>query len=794
MSKSVLTVLNVLFLAGACAAADVTVCAGWQIVVPEPDDTGVTAAIGTAARRLARAFAENGVGLLPVVTPGRKSAAPAIYLGAAAAERAGLMTKDVRDFANVIAEKDGGVYLFGRDRSGRPGRKNADWRLCVLPTVRAVARFMESRMDVRFLCPGEIGTDVPKGVAVTVPSGLRDFELPPVDYAGANVDDPLHSYANGIFGSGLYHSYGGHSYPVACPASKLFKSHPEYFALVRGRRAVSPHGDGQTALCLSNPAVRKLILEEALRRFDEGATVVQVAQQDGCSACECEACAHFLGTEPGDWKEKYWRFHMALARKVAELRPGKRVLLPAYGATSKPPDELSKLPSNVIIEQTSSTDRSFAEWRTAGYGGEFTAYIYLWGCYPAMGACPKRSFATCASLARRLRRNRVRGVYRCGYGELYGMEGPAYWVFNRVLLDPARKTEDLVDEYCRRMYGPASGPMREFFRIMDVRLTAVNCFDGSDTTVDEGRFFEPMKRHVSFAKSPMDVVAFAFAPETVMQLELRLREAEQKAKDARLKARLALVRYEFEYVKATAAVAQLQAAYLAAPGEMTAEACARAYSRRFARIDDIVGRARHAGSTDYRFDLWPDVRLYGGWSREQLEDNGRMSAGWRLQMRWMLMYLRDDGLLPGARIGFGDRAATAEPADVGSALVFANESELRATGSVQLPAMAALAPGRDYRLSWWVKVDACRPLVPYGGFYFTVAGGRWRSDVPKAWDERMVGRSGWIRQTFDFTAEQGRPPRMTWTFHNAQGSVRLANVACEAIRPGQGGTPPEKRQ
>ena len=51
------------------------------------------------------------------------------------------------------------VSFFSSRSSSRAKEKNAAWQNCVLPTVKAVVRFMEKFMDVRFLGPGQAFPD-----------------------------------------------------------------------------------------------------------------------------------------------------------------------------------------------------------------------------------------------------------------------------------------------------------------------------------------------------------------------------------------------------------------------------------------------------------------------------------------------------------------------------------------------------------------------------------------------------------------------------------------------------------
>src|SRR5690606_18552993 len=66
----------------------------------------------------------------------------------------------------------------------------------------------------------------------------------------------------------------------------LFQEHPEYLALVDGRR------QGEQ-LCVSNPAVRQLAVDWAIRFLDRNPAMDMVSMEpsDGDGQCECDACA-----------------------------------------------------------------------------------------------------------------------------------------------------------------------------------------------------------------------------------------------------------------------------------------------------------------------------------------------------------------------------------------------------------------------------------------------------------------------------------------------------------------------
>lgn len=618
-----------------CELVAVTVDSSWKIAVPAWDETGVAAAIHESARELSAALKES-VGLdVPVVSAAKfPERAHAIRLGLAAAQSAGLCAEPPKGMENVIAEKNGDLYLFGTDRPGRRDQRNLPYWKCQLPTVRAVARFMEQHMNVRFLAPGRTGMDCVKLEKVVVPDGLRSCEVPRITVCYGRKTTLMNDIANGVFGSGVYHSYGGHTYDAACPPEKHYKDHPEYFGLIQGRRTITPRAC--VPLCVSNPAVEDLIVAEMLRQYDAGCEVCQLGQQDGWRACQCERCRTFMDVTPeDDWCEKLWRFHVKIAKRIERLRPGKIVHILCYGPTAvHPPRAFRTFPSNVMVEMCGPSEKMFADWADYEVPHGFTVYTYLWGTYPVLGFTAKHSYASCADFARMLVRNRVHGMYRCGYGEFYGMEGPAYWVFNRTLLDPEADTAKLVDEYCARMYGPAAGAMRKFHDILDARLRTV-----------EALIAAVKKPVVRFGQVPLDIpptdlLAMAYGGDTIKRMDSWLAYAETLAKTDKQRRRLKLVRAEFDYAKNLGRIAALYQAWQVVPTDDLRGQIGLLLRER----KDIMAKILRGKSRIQPFPDWPEVTFMGGEgvTAGELLHNGSLKATIHAPLTW------DPNALPSA--------------------------------------------------------------------------------------------------------------------------------------------------
>ena len=617
----------------------------YKIVRPDDEKSGVSKALRSVAKDLAGAIKE-GTGLkLKVVTASAFEGRKAIFLGAEAAKKAGLLPDDLTGYANMIAEKDGNIYLFGRDVSGRPKREKVSWKNCVLPTAKATVRFIEKYMGGLVFAPGEVGIDVPKMEKLEVPDGVRDRQQPRLDYAPANADTALYAYAANAFGAGRYHSYGGHSYPKAVPTS-LFKEHPEYFGLIAGRRTCHPLN--RPTICISNPEVEDLMVQELLRQFDEGAEVCQLAQQDGQQWCGCEKCRTFGGPEAKTVGERIWIFHRRIAERVAKLRPGKKVNILNYSATLEPPETFKVFPENVMIELCHVSEARLKKWQEYTVPQGFVSYLYLWGNYPIMGFTPKRSYNHCAEMVRKLFRYGVHGIYRCGFGELYGMEGPQYHVFNRVIEDPEADVNALVNDYCRHAFGPKAGPiMRQFYDTIDRRLRGINLMEGP---MDGGALKgDVTKLDNAHPDGPMEFLAYAYTPDVLKRMNALLSRAERMADTPKRKTRLALVRTEFDYASNLGTIVTLFNAYQLTRTKEAFAALADALEARKKLLDDIYTGNRDLKALPRKFEGWPEIRLFGNQPRSVLETNGRLLATMRTPLCWDAKALLERGVLPGAQ-------------------------------------------------------------------------------------------------------------------------------------------------
>lgn len=581
-----------------------------KIIIPNMDRTGIGDALKEAATELRMDIEEAMGWKLDVIEAARAGdTLGAILIGEPFAAAVGLVPKDLRFFDNVIAEKDGRLYLFGHDKTCRKSTKPLDWMMCVLPSVKAITEFEYHYMGVRRILPGRTGTEVPCREKISIPDGLYRVNRPRMENGMGRYYGLMYSMANNIFGCGTYTTYGGHLYHAAFPASKYLKEHPEYYAIVGG--ATTKYVYERPALCITNPDVRRLMVRFILNAFDDGADVVELGQQDSNEYCECPKCQAYGGSEAKTIGEKYWIFHRSIAEELYRQRPNKTVQIISYGPTECLPKTFKEFPPNVMIELMSYSEEVFAAWADYVVPRGFSVYTYMWGEYQQPGLTCKASTPVFARLARRFLKHGVRSIYRCGYGETFGCEGPASYVFNMLLSDPEQDENALSKEYFTAAYGPAADHMRKFHRVYEERVAAwAYCFN------DNREWPWPIEF------SGQNTMSAIYTPGMFDVCETSLTAAEKTlGLSSKMRRRLELVRREFTYARLTAETCMLYDAYLIAKSDALFEAIATRVERRRALIDTFFDENERAKP----IDGWPEYRPFGRrCTKELVKRNGRL--------------------------------------------------------------------------------------------------------------------------------------------------------------------------
>lgn len=595
----------------------------YSIAIPAAaDDAAQNKAIALAANLLQTNLQKIGGTKLPIVAEEKLAAgAPAIYLGKTrAAKQAALPLDEINGWTTLETVRGKNLFLVGND-----GTSEIESRFVYQGTLRATTSFLE-RIGVRFLLPGqEHGTFVPSLERVEIPANLNALQKAPMTFITGRVPgDAIYADAHNYLRSDVFKSFGGHSYYTAVPAAEYVKTHPEYFILKNGvRTAVGNH------LCISNPDVQELMLKQMEQYLDAGYEWVELAQTDGYVPCECDKC-RAINADPG---ERTWIVHRDLAAEMAKRRPGKKVVIIAYGPTSEPPKTFRQFPDNVMIQMSHYAAEDFAAWKPYGDLPK-TVYVYNWGSYNATGFGPMRTPQYVAEQARLFRENNVQGIYLCGGFESMGLEGPVFYTYGKALENPQTDKKALTRDFYRAAYGKAAAPMTEFFDTLYSRLELYSAVNRPNFVV---------RSTPTFANKPEEIYTALYPPEVLSKLTQSLEAAQKLDSDADVQARLHLVAREFGYVQTLAQVFNAYREYQAKPSWESFGAVERAVAARTALINTWYDEAGKKKS----FDGFPNFLGSPANVKGNVLAGGKNSAVLGAPFNWSFAELRKTQFLPG---------------------------------------------------------------------------------------------------------------------------------------------------
>jgi hypothetical protein len=172
--------------------------------------------------------------------------------------------------------------------------------------------------------------------------------------------------------------------------------------------------------------------------------------------------------------ERYAKTWLRLGDTAALEFPGKYLMAYAYGALDKPPRS-TKLPDNLLIQYAPTVDLmdtkkawvattlgTWDEWVNAG-----AKLIYRPNLHYAGASLP---LVYARRLARELAHFHASGLLGVDYDQLpanFGSQGINHYVLSRLIFEPGLDPGILMDEFCRKAYGPAAEPMRRYYALLE---------------------------------------------------------------------------------------------------------------------------------------------------------------------------------------------------------------------------------------------------------------------------------------------------------------------------------------
>jgi len=372
------------------------------------------------------------------------------------------------------------------------------WAMDERGSFNAVAAFLRMQ-GVRWYMPRELGEIVPRKADIALPkvnlTVRPDFELRyPYIYGQrfwGSVDSVMWQLRMGfnqapdVIGEG----YRAHGVCHVIGREETKKAHPEYYALMGGRRITRDRFAKHGRPCLSSPALITANARFIRAMFDTfDLPMESVMPVDGfTSICKCELCEGKAQPERG-WRGQFsnyvWGYCNRVAQEVYKTHPDRKVVGMGYSTYLLPPTNIDQLSPNLLVtiaqhrcafDQNAEERKAFQEIRKGWLaklpddGKNLYQYEYYRYAVPGKAGQFTPAFFPRA-IARDLRQ--LKGLSLGDYIEVYhGLRKAKdanvitplnLYVTGRFWWDADQDLDALLEDYYTLFYGPARDEMKAF--------------------------------------------------------------------------------------------------------------------------------------------------------------------------------------------------------------------------------------------------------------------------------------------------------------------------------------------
>jgi hypothetical protein len=315
---------------------------------------------------------------------------------------------------------------------------------------------------------------VPSAKNLTLPKQLHEQHTPAFiyreSYYPASLDKEYLEW-HGLHQLEDLWGMWGHSFFKIVPPKTYFATHPEYYALVNGKRQA-------TQLCLSNEAVFNITVDYMRKAIAANPDAIywSIAAEDGGGFCTCDQCAK-INAEEGGPQGTLIRF----VNRVAKQFPQQQFTTLAYAYTARPPLK-TKPVENVYVmlsdidayrdEPLSSAPSAAAFRKNLEGWSALTGHLFLWDYTTQFTnyLAPFPDYNNLQPNLQYLSAHGIKGVFSQGSGETFSdMAAFNSYLQAKLLWDPAVDADKVKADFMDGYYGKA-GPY--ISRYLDT-LTAI---------------------------------------------------------------------------------------------------------------------------------------------------------------------------------------------------------------------------------------------------------------------------------------------------------------------------------
>jgi len=619
----------------------------YRIVIPERSQGEIADHwLLITAKLMQAAFERNGFKVEVVKEGAASQGKPGIYLGATDfAQKNGFRVEQYDDWSYHIKAVGRDLIIAGNDKPDPVYTvRGSKTPLALLGTVKGVCDFLRQYAGVRFLfmnmdqsmyaprrgargsfhADGSLKIDT-RSIAslplekIAVPDPIDVKKTPMLRASYDHSHETFYNIAMNFFPR-LSNVEGAEVvwYEVI-PTAKYAQSHPEYFALTKeGKRTCQLKWgfDHYVPYCVTNKGAQDLVYRQADKLIASGQKTISINTMDGFRLCQCncEECNRLFGMRADSWEQIYargrsgklWQAVFRITERIRKKYPDVRIVLLNYQDTPISAGVIKAFPQNVIVKIQFASQFDFDRLK----GVEFPAGICgfeetFTGFGQAGPYLPERTPEHMAEVVQAMARNNVKWSMRDGaIGYVRGMQAPAYYVYGRMMDDPSADWKAIYQEFCTAAFGNVEPQMTQFFDLLHMQIAVYSDFFGV--------FMPAWSRKYSRSRyhdSKWHVMSM-YPPEYCADADALLTSAEKGASDPDVKARLHLVRIEFDYARKLARIFFLQNAWIMNPSQANLDPLLDAIDDWHADLKRLAGGTGR--STFKPLSDWPEMRPFSG--------------------------------------------------------------------------------------------------------------------------------------------------------------------------------------
>ncbi len=347
-------------------------------------------------------------------------------------------------------------------------------------SLQAVYAFLRN-LGVRWYMPGDLGEVLPSHSSITVSDNIDRTERPDFPYRNLRLgntrefswEDFVWSLRLGLNNDGLVEPHGMRE---ILGNEAMQTNHPEYYALLGGKRDTTSRGTGHA--CFSSEGLLQETVAYSRATFDHfGFKAVSVFPQDGYRHCQCDRCQDKTPSEA------VWEFVNTVAQELYKTHPDHLVLCGVYGSYRMPPDSIEQFSPNVVVRISWSrpsldTQENWEPYwelvetwrdRLAPQRLMRNANVYNSAASEKFPIIFPRSIAREMSAMKGLSLGEDSSVPRSPEQRWLrpGLSHLNMYVTARYLWNADQDLSQLLDEYYNLFYGPAADSMRTAFEFAE---------------------------------------------------------------------------------------------------------------------------------------------------------------------------------------------------------------------------------------------------------------------------------------------------------------------------------------